>query len=230
MQPVDDGDDQSRLYPLERLGANLNPGQRLGCPAALLCSGLKGCSGSDGLLSARNIRWPRWDHNGRRPASPSHSNESRVDTAMVDFVLGRYAGPTTFNEARRGLLGGQSCRRNSAVARHVLTEAITVSCHRVSRSNCDAVTNRPVAHPLLGPCHTLSDTVIGLAPCGSTDRLSTNSRFGAPCCRSLAHATAPSSTGFRVLLTLQRTGRDCGAFAIQFVDENRRHPVCSRRA
>jgi hypothetical protein len=142
----------------------------------------------------------------------------------------RYASPTTFNEAKRGRLGGQTCRRNSAVARHVLTEAITVSCHRVSRSNCDAVTNRPVAHPLLGPCHTLSDTVIGLAPCGSTDRLSTNSRFGAPCCRSLAHATAPSPTGFSVLLTLQRTGRDCGAFAIQFADENRRHPVCSRRA
>lgn len=92
---------------------------------------------------------------------------------MVDFVLGRYAGPTTFNEAKSGRLGGQSCRRNSAVVGHVLTEAITVS---------------------------------------------------------LAHATAPSSTGFSVLLTLQRTGRDCGAFAIQFVDEDRRHPVCSRRA
>jgi len=52
MQPVDDGDDQARQYPLERLGANLNPGQRLGCPAALLFSGLKGCSGSEGLLSA----------------------------------------------------------------------------------------------------------------------------------------------------------------------------------
>jgi hypothetical protein len=99
-------------------------------------------------------------HSSRRRASPSHSNESRADGAMVGFVLGRYAGPTTFNEARRGRLGGQSCRRNSAVVGHVLTEAITVSCHRVSRSNCDAVTNRPVAHPLLGPCHTLSDTVI----------------------------------------------------------------------
>jgi hypothetical protein len=79
---------------------------------------------------------------------------------MVGFVLGRYAGPTTFNQAK-------SCRRNSAVVGHVLTEAITVSCHRVSRSNCDAVTTRPVAHPLLSPCHTLCDTVIALATCGS---------------------------------------------------------------
>jgi hypothetical protein len=54
-----------------------------------------------------------------------HCNESRADRAMVGFVLGRYAGPTTFNEARRGRLGGQSCRRNSAVVGHVLTEAIT---------------------------------------------------------------------------------------------------------
>lgn len=106
-------------------------------------------------------------HSSRRRASPSYSNESRADGAMVGFVLGRYAGPTTFNEAKSGRLGGQSCRRNSAVVGHVLTEATTVWCHRVSRSNCDTVTIRPEAHPLLSPCHTLSDTVIALAPCGT---------------------------------------------------------------
>lgn len=61
-------------------------------------------------------------------------------------------------------------------------------------------------------------------------RRSTNSRFGAPCCRLLAQSTAPSPTGFNVLLTLQRTGRTCGAFAIHFEDEDRHHPFRSRRA
>jgi hypothetical protein len=73
--------------------------------------------------------------------------------------------PTTLNEAKSGRLGGQGCRWSLAVVGNVLTEAITVSCHRVSRSNCDAVTIRPVAHLLLSPCYTLSDTVIALAHC-----------------------------------------------------------------
>lgn len=100
---------------------------------------------------------------GRRPAY--RPPQQRVTGGQGDsgFVLGRYTSPTTFNEARRGRLDGQSCRRNSAVLGHVLTEAITVSCHRVRRSDCDAVTTRPVAHPLLSPCHTAYDTVIALA-------------------------------------------------------------------